>query len=167
MNCERQMKYFVGPNPSKLMNSFQFFGWVIHSFQRAVVLSNYWATPASALLDNWQLESIVDTTRYNLRFPQLLPLVQDSNKRPNQNGSRSHCQGCFGAVFLGKDKKSNSPVAVKFEAHETGTESVGGYHLSAHASSAQILAYQGRRNMSCQSPSLNNNSVLFLFYLSL
>lgn len=149
MNCERQMKYFVGPNPSELMNSFQCFGWVIHSFQRAVVLSNYWATPASALLDNWQLESIVDTTRYNLRFPQLLPLVQDSNKRPNQNGSRPHCQGCFGAVFLGKDKKSNSPVAVKFEAHETGTESVGGYHLSAHASSAQILGYQGRRNMSC------------------
>ena len=26
MNCERQMKYFVGPNPSELMNSFQCFG---------------------------------------------------------------------------------------------------------------------------------------------
>lgn len=24
-------------------------------------------------------------------------------------------EGCFGAVFLGKDKKSDSPVAVKFE----------------------------------------------------
>ena len=30
-------------------------------------------------------------------------------------GIAALCQGCFGAVFLGKDKKSDSPVAVKFE----------------------------------------------------
>lgn len=29
-------------------------------------------------------------------------------------------EGCFGAVFLGKDKKSNSPVAVKFEDSQCG-----------------------------------------------
>lgn len=29
-------------------------------------------------------------------------------------------EGCFGAVFLGKDKKSDSPVAVKFEDSQCG-----------------------------------------------
>ena len=100
------------------------------------------------IIDNWnqswiQLDTIWDSLNY-------CHWCKTQTNAPTKTAaSRSHCQGCFGAVFLGKDKKSNSPVAVKFEAHETATESVGGYHLSAHASSAQILAYQGRRNMSC------------------